>query len=355
MPASLKVRLTMPYQIYETLGREEMKKAVSFLGLLLVPLKQVNWKPAYKGHYTKEEEATGQWCTKIIFTDPHDNIYIQGFTTKKNGPEVVKEHTMMKPNHKDPNTLDNMKQWKKYCFHKFTINVCYGMVVAEKLSPDTTPDWPIWLRKSGSDDEIFTSIVWIRAFNMNEPIYTELCHEFYSTYKFDEVFANDELQTKRIIKFRLSGRAHSLTFLEFARRLGRYQAAELDEEGFNVYFEGGLCSDEHFNPQEYWLSISREENLSLPRSHASTIKYPVLRVIHKMITYGLCQRTTGDLDTTTLRELIDSESRLIPEDPQHGVPSVGIPRPSRASIQDLYDRMGRMKIRQEAIERMEYR
>ncbi|GJR94137.1 hypothetical protein Tco_0266311 [Tanacetum coccineum] len=34
------------------------KKAVSFLGSLLVPLKHVNWKPDYKGCYTKEEEAT---------------------------------------------------------------------------------------------------------------------------------------------------------------------------------------------------------------------------------------------------------------------------------------------------------
>ncbi|GKA79296.1 hypothetical protein Tco_0785892 [Tanacetum coccineum] len=241
----------------------------------------------------------------------------------------------------------------------------------------------IKLREAGSNEEIFTYMAWIRAFNINEPIYVELCHEFYSTYEFDEVCADDELQTKKII------------------RLGLYQAAELDEEGFNVYFEGGLCSDEHFNAQEYWLSISREENLSLSRSHASTIKYPVLNVVHKMITYGLCQRTTGwmkrkgagtqresqiccgqfiskiarklkvltdsvvrslsapiyyrDLDTTTLRELIYSESMLIPEDLQPGVPRVGIPRPPRASMQDLYDRMGRMEIRLEAIERMEYR
>nr|GEU89756.1 hypothetical protein [Tanacetum cinerariifolium] len=62
-----------------------------------------------------------------------------------------------------------------------------------------------------------------------------------------------------------------------------------------------------------------------------------------------------DLDTTTLRDLIDSDGKLIPEDPQPGVPRVGIPRPSRASIHDLYDRMGRMEIRQESIEHMEYR
>ncbi|GKE88380.1 hypothetical protein Tco_1565855, partial [Tanacetum coccineum] len=62
-----------------------------------------------------------------------------------------------------------------------------------------------------------------------------------------------------------------------------------------------------------------------------------------------------DLDTTTLRDLIDSDGKLIPEDLQPGVPRVGIPRPPRAFMQDLYDRMGRIEIRQETIERMEYR
>ncbi|GJY78678.1 hypothetical protein Tco_0484479 [Tanacetum coccineum] len=208
---------------------------------------------------------------------------------------------------------------------------------------------------------------------------------------FDEVCADDELQSKKII------------------------------------------SDDNFNATDYWLSISREENLGLSRSHTSTIRNPILRVIHKMITYGLCQRTTGydkvqkndlwllsmfdvrdqngyanvawviakwmkrkgagtqkksqiccgqfisklarkcrvltedvvrslsapiycrDLDTTTLRDLIDSDGKLIPKDPQPGVPKVGIPRPLRASMQDLYDRKGRMEIRQDAIEWMEYR
>ncbi|GJU73435.1 hypothetical protein Tco_1264840 [Tanacetum coccineum] len=255
------------------------------------------------------------------------------------------------------------------------------------------------LREAESNKEIFTYVAWIRAFNINEPIYAELCHEFYSTYEFDEVCADDELKTKKIIKFRLGGRAHSLTLLEFAYRLGLYHVDDLEEDGFNVYFEGGLRSDEHFNAQEYWLSISREENLGLSRSHTSTIRSPILRVIYKMITYGLCQRTTGydkiqkndlwllsmfdarhqngyanvawliarvltkdvvrslsapiycrDLDTTPLRDLIDSEGNLILEDPQPGVLRVGIPRPPRASVQDLYDRM---EIRQEAIEWME--
>ncbi|GJY63606.1 reverse transcriptase domain-containing protein, partial [Tanacetum coccineum] len=59
-----------------------------------------------------------------------------------------------------------------------------------------------------------------------------------------------------------------------------------------------------------------------------------------------------DLDTTTLRELIDSEGKLIPEDPQPDVLRVAIPRAQRALIHDLYERMGSMEIRQGAIERM---
>ncbi|GJZ45847.1 hypothetical protein Tco_0593443 [Tanacetum coccineum] len=121
----------------------------------------------------------------------------------------------------------------------------------------------IRLREAGSDEDIYTLVAWIKAFNINEPIYAELCHEFYSTYENDEVYADDELQTKS----------------------GLYQAVELEEEGFNVYFEGE----------------------DVVRSLSASIYY-------------------RDLDTITLRDLIDSE-----------------------------DRMGRMEILQEAIERMEYR
>ncbi|GJY37829.1 hypothetical protein Tco_0424193 [Tanacetum coccineum] len=40
------------------------KKAVSFLGSLPAPLQHVDWKPDYKGCYTNEEEAKGQWRTE---------------------------------------------------------------------------------------------------------------------------------------------------------------------------------------------------------------------------------------------------------------------------------------------------
>ncbi|GJZ60940.1 hypothetical protein Tco_0617077 [Tanacetum coccineum] len=36
-------------------------------------------------------------------------------------------------------------------------------------------------------------------------------------------------------------------------------------------------SDDNFNAQDYWLSISQEDNLGLSRSHTSTIRKPILR------------------------------------------------------------------------------
>ncbi|GJW21850.1 hypothetical protein Tco_0032472 [Tanacetum coccineum] len=208
---------------------------------------------------------------------------------------------------------------------------------------------------AGKDEEIFTSEAWTNAFNIDEPIYSELCHEFYSTYEFDKVCADDELRTKKIIKFRLFG--------------------------------------------QYWLTISREENLSLSRSHASTIRNPVLRTPEWLCECCLVDSKVDErkgassqkesmiycgqlitkiakrknllskevlnslsapiyyraLDTTTLRELINFEGRLIPEAPEPSVPRVAIPRPPRALMQDLYERMGSMEIRQGAITRMAYR
>nr|GEZ21003.1 hypothetical protein [Tanacetum cinerariifolium] len=185
------------------------------------------------------------------------------------------ETMTMKPNNLNPQDLVNSKQWRKLC--------SYG-----------------------------------RAFDINEPIYAKLCHEFYSTYEFNEIVQEDELWSSNLIKFRLARRNHSLTF------------------------------DEHFNAREHWLSISKEEDPHLSRSHASTIRKPVLRVLQKMISYGLYQRTNGHekfitrmarrmnllskavlnglstltycraLDRITLKELIGPNERLITEAPMPG-------------------------------------
>ncbi|GKA38242.1 hypothetical protein Tco_0730793 [Tanacetum coccineum] len=244
----------------------------------------------------------------------------------------------------------------------------------------------------GGDQEIFRSKAWRRTFDINEPIYAWLCHDFYSTYEFNEVVQDDDLWSSKLIKFRLAGRDHLLTLLQFAKRLGLYFNEEVGEEGFEIYFRGGLCSDEHFNAREYWLSISREDDLHLSRSHASTNRKPIMRVLQKMILYGLLDEKERSweserehdllwsfhqaygmkddlsvlnvlsaltycraLDRITLRELIGSNGRLITEAPMPGAPRIAMPVPLRPSMQDLYDRMGNIEIRQGVVERKAYR
>nr|GEY34107.1 hypothetical protein [Tanacetum cinerariifolium] len=102
------------------------------------------------------------------------------------------------------------------------------------------------LHEAGSDEEIFTSVAWIKAFNINEPIYAELCHEFYSTYEFYE----------------------------------------------------GTTGYDKIQENDLWLLKD------------------VVRSLSALI---YCK----DLDTMTLRDLIDSDGKLIPEDSQSGVPRVG--------------------------------
>ncbi|GJX26718.1 hypothetical protein Tco_0233014 [Tanacetum coccineum] len=200
----------------------------------------------------------------------------------------------------------------------------------------------IKLCEAGSNEKIFTFVAWIKAFNIKEPIYLELCHEFYSTYKSDEVCADDEFQTKKIIKFRLGGRAHSLTLLEFARRLGLYHADELNEEGFDPSFKGD-SQDDHLwlVSEDYWRKgVGTQKESQICCGQFITKIARKARVLSDVVIRSLSAPIyCKDLDTTTLRELIDSEGRLILEDPQPGVPRVAIPRPPRASMQDRYARV----------------
>ncbi|GJW59064.1 hypothetical protein Tco_0105795 [Tanacetum coccineum] len=127
----------------------------------------------------------------------------------------------------------------------------------------------IKLREAESNEEIFTFVAWIRAFNIKEPIYSGLCHEFYSTYEFDEVCADDELQTKKIIKFRHGGRAYNLTLLEFARRLGLHHADELEEDGFDVSPTLTPFGDSDFLLEEVDAFLALEDDPTLPEGNDS--------------------------------------------------------------------------------------
>ncbi|GKD41519.1 hypothetical protein Tco_1261726, partial [Tanacetum coccineum] len=117
--------------------------------------------------------------------------------------------------------------------------VDYGLLNNMGCAKEIEEMLEIKVYEIGGQQEIFTSKVWRRLFDINEKKYTKLCHEFHCTSAFDEVCADDELRTKKVI------------------------------------------------------NISSEEELHLSRSIVSTIRHPILRVLQKMITYEVCPRTTG--------------------------------------------------------------
>ncbi|GJT01092.1 hypothetical protein Tco_0822261 [Tanacetum coccineum] len=199
---------TMAFRIYVQLGRDDIKKVDR--GITMINHTQA--------------EAMGILTNVLCQTMGTNDDEAESSRSKRSRHETVEEVLLPQVHH-------DLLLWEGCSRDAKSRMGCDGEI-DDMLR--------IRLREAGSNEEIFTSVTWIRAFNTNEPIYANLCHEFYSTYEFDEVCAGDELQTKKIIKFRLGGRAHNLTLLGLARRLELYQVVELEEEGFNVYFEGGL-------------------------------------------------------------------------------------------------------------------
>ncbi|GJU04107.1 ribonuclease H-like domain-containing protein [Tanacetum coccineum] len=191
------------------------KKAVSFLGSLPAKLRDVEWKPDYKLCYSNPELATGQWKTKIRLTNPYGNIYMHAF-----------EHTiqrLIRPRTKRSRNIETVEE-------ALLLNVHYEFLEWRGCSREAKSQidqmLKISLREAQTNEEIFFFVAWVRAFNIRDPIYPELYRKFYATYEFDEVCTDDE-------------------------RLGLYHAEELEEEGCDTYFYGGLRSDENFNAREY--------------------------------------------------------------------------------------------------------
>nr|GEX31304.1 hypothetical protein [Tanacetum cinerariifolium] len=122
-----------------------------------------------------------------------------------------------------------------------------------------------------------------------------------------------------LTRIRLGGRAHRLTLLEFSRRLGLYHVKELDDEGFDVCFQGGMFDARHQNgyANVAWLiarwikrkGAGTERESLIFRGQFITMLARKVRVLSDEVLKSLSSPIYyRDLDTTTLRELIDSEA-----------------------------------------------
>ncbi|GJS85992.1 hypothetical protein Tco_0752533 [Tanacetum coccineum] len=176
------------------------KKMIAFLRSLLVPMKNYEWILSYSDNFVKKVMEMGNGTLKL---------------------ELPQVHTTMKLVHPDRKEPINTRPWRKLCSHVFIMNFCIGVVLNNMgCAKEIEATLEIKVYEMGGEEEIFK-------------------------------VANDELTTKKIIKFSLGGRGHALTLLEFARCLGLYHSAEISDEGFEVYFQGGLRGDDNFNARDY--------------------------------------------------------------------------------------------------------
>ncbi|GJY38994.1 retrotransposon ORF1 [Tanacetum coccineum] len=345
------------------LKRDDMGKPIYGL----IPLQNAKWIPNRSGNFAKEN-GDGKWHTKIRVMDPYENIFEQGYETKatdrklsehyKLSDIILLEHMTMKLvllDPREPMTIKSryntnlarllLKQIYSPCIIDW--NVLNTLGCAEAIEEMLE----IKVFEMGGQEKIFTFEAWRRAFDINEPIYTELCHKFCSTYEFDEVVMDEELITKKLIKFRLGGHRHSLTLLEFARCLGLYHSVEIRKEGFGCIFKeacevmNNLILDiiedywydkikrnelylmNMFEAKHYdgyasvaWLIAKWLKRKGVGSQKESMICYGqfVTRMAKKMnlltdeVLDGLSAPIyCWSLDATTLRELIDSNGRLI--------------------------------------------
>ncbi|GJX40958.1 hypothetical protein Tco_0255948 [Tanacetum coccineum] len=250
------------------------KKVVGFLGSFPVPLQHMEWKPNYKGNFYKMEEGDGQWHAEIRLTDPYENS--------------IRTHN------------------------------------DEAGSSSSRPKRA---RITEYVEEALMGHIGKRAFDINEPIYTELCHEFYATFEFDEVVADDELMTKKAIKFRLCGKAYAMSILDFAKRLG-YD--KMNKKGVGTQRESLICYGQFVTRIVKRLGMLSDEVLN-----------------------GLSAQTyCRTLDANILRKLIGSNRRLIPEEIAPSIPRVATPKAPRPATSDLYDKISQLETQIGEIGRM---
>nr|GEV83217.1 hypothetical protein [Tanacetum cinerariifolium] len=307
------------------LKRDETGKPFYGPNSLPILLKNTEWAQNYSG-ITAKEDGNGKWNVKIRVMDPYGNVFKQGHETMETTAGT----------HDDEAGSSRLQRTRVIEIVEEAMLGRFIESIEEMLE--------IKIVKMGGQEEIFTSEAW----------------------------RHEELISKKLIKVRLGGHGYSLSLLEFAFCLGLYNCLEIHDEGFEVYFQGGLRNDDRFKANDCW----------------------------KMITYGLCQRTneydkikrnelwlmsmfenrnqqglekkmgvlTDEvldglsaliycryLDANTLRELIGPNGRLIVEDQTLGVTRVAMPETLRPTMQDLYDRMGRIEIHQGELERMSRR
>ena len=148
------------------------------------------------------------------------------------------------------------------------------------------------------DGDTFEDRSWERAFSIRENVVKEWCLEFFSTFYFNRK-VNDVINDV-CVWFRLCGNEHAFSLPNFAAVLGLYTVGEINHRLFGPHFVSlaRVCGDSKIL-DSYWNRIG---DPSCSRRNASAIRNPLLKVLQKLISWGLLYRH-GNQDKCTQPDL----------------------------------------------------
>lgn len=97
----------------------------------------------------------------------------------------------------------------------------------------------------------------------------------------------------KFLDFRLGGKKHEVTLFEFGNLLGLYSNEDLSNKDFKFLVISGVRSKNNFDAHGFWKRISKEDKLEYGESKVSSIKKPLLQVLHRFIVQSVLHRTYG--------------------------------------------------------------
>ncbi|GKD18951.1 hypothetical protein Tco_1208109 [Tanacetum coccineum] len=138
----------------------------------------------------------------------------------------------------------------------------------------------------------FTDYSWERVFSIRENVYKEWCLEFFSTMYFERKVDWSKIMEEKCVWFRLCGREHAYTFLEFAVILGLYTQSDIKHRLFRIRFSRLARNGKTFEHIEYWNRIGDPND---GRKKLSQFYDPFMQVLHKLIIGAFVHRAEKKL------------------------------------------------------------
>ena len=155
-----------------------------------------------------------------------------------------------------------------------------------------------WFRiEAQVGDRVVVSNMWQNVFANREPVYRELCLEFFSTFKVKkELNKIKDLFEERVVHFYCGGMLRKISVAQFGYYTGMYTLDELNNNDFRGLLRQGLYVKQPFDGEsltQYWTRITGGEVWKSGGSGSmSKIRSVKLRMLHRMIVAFLVQRST---------------------------------------------------------------